>query len=181
MDGVGRERPGGRGDFDFVAFDEVEDVDGALGVVADLVGEPVAADLDELQFVEAGALLGDAVPAGEGLDAVDEVLAGPRAVALPGEVAFAVVEVDGAGMPSRPTRPQSQSLNVKMNGVAEISRTIEFAPEEWMVPAGMRKWSCFFAGKALTYFSASNGRSPVSAARRSASMASLSTPSLVPR
>ncbi len=68
-----------------------------------------------------------------------------------------------------------------MNGVAEISRTIEFAPELWTVPEGMRKWSCFLAGKVFTYCSASKWRSPVSAARRSSIIASRSTPSLNPR
>jgi hypothetical protein len=41
-------------------------------------------------------------------------------------------------------------LKVKMNGVALISSTIEPAPEQCTVPAGMRKWSCLRRGTTLT-------------------------------
>ena len=36
----------------------------------------------------------------------------------------------GRGLPSSPRRPQSQSLKVKMYGVALISSTMLFAPEQ---------------------------------------------------
>ena len=52
----------------------------------------------------------------------------------------------GRGTPSRPSRPQSHILKVKMYGVAEISSTMELRPEQCTVPAGIRKWSCFAAG-----------------------------------
>ena len=55
----------------------------------------------------------------------------------------------GRGLPSRPSRPQSHILNVKMYGVALISSTIASAPEQCTVPAGIRKWSCFLAGHLL--------------------------------
>ena len=56
----------------------------------------------------------------------------------------------GRGRPSSPSLSQSQSLKVKMYGVALISSTIASFPEQWTVPPGMRKWSCFFAGHLFT-------------------------------
>src|SRR5690606_41754047 len=45
----------------------------------------------------------------------------------------------GRGLPSKPRRCQSQSLKVKRFGVELISSTTAFIPEQWIVPAGMRK------------------------------------------
>ena len=73
----------------------------------------------------------------------------------------------GRGFPSSPRRFQSQSLKVKILGVELISNTIALAPEQWMVPPGIKKWSCFLAGQRLTYFSASKLISPLCAARKS--------------
>ena len=56
--------------------------------------------------------------------------------------------------------PHGRGINVKIYGVLDISRTIAFEPEQWSVPPGIKKWSCFLALHLFTYFSTSI--SPVS-------------------
>ena len=61
----------------------------------------------------------------------------------------------GLGSPSSPTRPQSHNFIVKIYGVELISSTIEFFPEQCIVPAGIEIWSCFFTLNLFIYLSAS--------------------------
>ena len=85
----------------------------------------------------------------------------------------------GRGFPSKSTRPQSHNLNVVKQNIS-ISSVNVFFPAEWIVPPGIKTWSCFFIGKWFIHFSSSN--SPVSCAVSKASTKSSSlTPSFVPK
>src|SRR6185437_6435733 len=90
------EGPGGAFNNCALAFDEVEDVDGAARVVRHDSGEPVAARLDEFKRVQAGALLAPAVAGGNGLDLVDERAAHPVRRAVPLDIGRAMLQMNGA-------------------------------------------------------------------------------------
>lgn len=97
VDFEGRKCAGWALDDRFVSFNEIEDVDGAVGVVRDGAGEPVAAGLDEFESMKAGAFFAPARGRVKGLDMVDQVFLNPGGAAIPADIRKAVIEVERAG------------------------------------------------------------------------------------
>ena len=127
-----------------VAGDKIKDVNTpiphASRVMRDTVREPVAACFDEFGLMKSRALLAPAGTFADRRDAIDQMLRRIMLVADPNRYwPYARAMLIGRGRPSRPSRSQSQSLKVKMKGVALISSTMVSAPEQCSVPAGIRK------------------------------------------
>jgi len=82
-------------DDDFFAFDEIEDVDCALGVMLDSAGEPMAAGFNELELMQPGALFAPAFSGSYRNGLIDQIVAYPFGGAVPLNVACAMFEMDG--------------------------------------------------------------------------------------
>ena len=96
VDFEGRKCAGWALDDRFVSFNEIEDVDGAVGVVRDDAGEPMAAGLDEFESMKAGALFTPAGGRVKRFDMVDQVFLNPGSAAVPADIRKTVVEVERA-------------------------------------------------------------------------------------
>jgi len=102
--------------------------------------------IDKFQFVQSGPFLDPTLAPADPLDSIRQILSHPFCVPIPLNVGGAVLQVNRGGRPSSPGRPQPHHLKVKTYGVALISKTMLFVPEQWIVPAGIRKWSCLRPG-----------------------------------
>ena len=118
-----------------VSFDQVEDIDGAMGVVRNWAVEPVPPRLDKFECMQAGALLGPTWSRAKRLEAVDEILFQSVGALDPSRYWRSRGRgAAGAGSLPDPCAAQSQSLKVKMYGVALISSTIELRPSSGQCP-----------------------------------------------
>lgn len=121
-----------------ISLDHVQHLHPSIRIVRHDIREPMAAGLDELVLVQAGPFLSPSVSLGDHLHLVDQVVTDKLRLPLPLDHFEPWPILIGRGSPSNPKRPQSQSLNVKILGVALISSTMAPAPEQWTVPAGIR-------------------------------------------
>ena len=64
------------------------------GSMQDAAAKPMAARLDEFEFVQAGAFFAPPGPRGDGFDSIDEILAHPLGCAVPLNIAKAMIEMD---------------------------------------------------------------------------------------
>src|ERR1035437_4238575 len=84
------------GDERLVAFDEVEHIDSALGVMRHRFRKPMSAGSDKLPLMQAGLFFAPSVAGSDLGDAVDQVLFDPASGAVPLGVGQAVRQMDGA-------------------------------------------------------------------------------------
>src|SRR5258705_5138040 len=80
----------------FVAFHQIEDIEGAAGVMRDLFGEPMPPGLNELARVQSGALLAPAIARAEQLNAVHQIILRPFRGAIPLDIGQPMPQVNRA-------------------------------------------------------------------------------------
>src|SRR5215472_13400280 len=80
---------------DFLAFDEVQHMDCALGVVKNLAGKPMPACFDELQFMQSRSLFPPTITSRDRNELIDEVRPRPFGCAVPLDIPFAMLDVNG--------------------------------------------------------------------------------------
>ena len=112
-----------------ISLDYIQHLHPSIRIVRHDIREPMTAGLDELVLMQAGPLLPPTVSLGDHLHLVDQVMTDKLRLPLPLDHFRAVADIN---------RPQSQTLKVKILGVALISSTMAPAPEQWTVPAGIR-------------------------------------------
>ena len=100
-------------------------------------GKCIADCVDKLAAVQSGALHFHSFLFFQCFLLADDIVVHPFGIAVPLIFFIPWSRWIGRGSPSMPRRPQSQSLKVKIYGVALISSTIVFFPEQCTVPAGI--------------------------------------------
>ena len=98
----------------FFTLDEIENVHAASRIMFYYARKPMASRLDELAPMQPGAFLPPALPGAERFDRVDQMAFDPLRRAIPLDIGGAVLRWMGRGLPSRPRRPQSHILKVKI-------------------------------------------------------------------
>ncbi len=121
----------------FPAFDQVENIKTSFGMVGNGAGKPMPPCFNEREVIKTGTFFPPAFALAQWLHFVEDMFFCPGCGAVPLDHIFPCSSEMGRGFPSRPMRPQSHNLKVKIYGVALISSTTLLAPEQCTVPEGM--------------------------------------------
>ena len=124
------------------AFHKIQYIHRALSVVRNWLIKPMTPGFDKLAFMQSSALFRPALAGRNLLDARDEIIPHPICRAVPLNICLAVIDMNRTRLVVQSYAvpvPQLKSKNVGRR--ADFEHHAVF-PEQWIVPAGIRKWSC---------------------------------------